>query len=414
VHKNNVNDDQIPNENQVVNENRLEIENMKMTKIKTMKMTKMLKMETPKIQPKSARTTKLQGGVDDGQSTIDDDDTIVEEPTVKTIDDETEHDDLRRRMNLKYGERKHGHELRPRRPRDYDHIHAQLKNVVMAQHSIKKGLKIFGEAGADAVVSEMQQLHDRSVIEPKKANMLTRDEKHKALQYLMFLEKKSCGRIKGRGCADGRKQRVYKTKEETSVLTVAVEALMLSSIIDAKERRYVVTDNIPGAFMQADMAEVIHMKLEGPLAKLLLTRVDPILYKKYIVTEKGKPVLYVQLMKALYGTLQAALLFWEDLIGHLLDWGFELNPYDWCVTDKMVIGKQCTILWHVDDLKISHFDKEVVEDILRMLNERYGKEAPVLQKHKRKDTRVPGDDVRLQHRREGPNHHERIHPGDAG
>jgi hypothetical protein len=31
----------------------------------------------------------------------------------------------------------------------------------------------------------------------------------------------------------------------------------------------------------------------------------------------------------------------------------------------------------VDNLKISHVDKEVVEDILRMLNERYGKEAPL-------------------------------------
>jgi hypothetical protein len=40
----------------------------------------------------------------------------------------------------------------------------------MTQHSIKKGLQIFGEAGADAVVSEMQQLHNRSVIEPKKAH----------------------------------------------------------------------------------------------------------------------------------------------------------------------------------------------------------------------------------------------------
>jgi hypothetical protein len=131
----------------------------------------------------------------------------------------------------------------------------------------------------------------------------------------------------GLGCADGRKQRVYKTKEETSTPTVAVEALMLSSIIDAKERRYVVTADIPGAFMQAAIDKVIHMKLEGPLAKLL-TRADLILYEKYIVTEKGKPVLYLQLMKALYRTLQAALLFWQDLTGHLLDWGFKLNPYD--------------------------------------------------------------------------------------
>jgi hypothetical protein len=123
------------------------------------------------------------------------------------------------------------------RPWDFDiNDSTQLQNIVMTQHSIKKELKIFGKTGADAVVNEMQQLHDRSVIEQKKANMLTREEKHKALQYLMFLKKKRCGRIKGRGCADGRKQRIYKTKEETTAPTVAVESLMLLSIIDAKEQ----------------------------------------------------------------------------------------------------------------------------------------------------------------------------------
>jgi hypothetical protein len=315
VNKNNANDNRIPNENQVVNENRLEIGNNENDKNHENDENENDENDENHENGDTKNQAEISEddettGVDDGQSTSDDDDTVVEKPTVETIDDETEHDDLREQMNLKYGERKHRHELRPRRPRDYDHIRAQLENVVMTQHSTKKSLKIFGEAGADAVVSEMQQLHDRSVIEPKKANMLTRDEKHKALQYLMFLKKKRCGRIKGRGCADGRKQRVYKIKEETSAPTVAVEALMLSSIIDAKERRYVVTADIPGAFMQADMDEVIHMKLKGPLAKLL-RRVDPILYEKYIVTEKGKPVLYVQLMKALYETLQAALLFWD-------------------------------------------------------------------------------------------------------
>jgi len=84
---------------------------------------------------------------------------------------------------------------------------------------------------------EMQQLHDRKVSEPKAAHMLTREEKKKALEYLIFLKKKRCGRIKARGCADGRKQRIYKSKEETSSPTVAVESLFLSCSIDTKERR---------------------------------------------------------------------------------------------------------------------------------------------------------------------------------
>jgi hypothetical protein len=242
--ENNVNENRTVNVNRVLNENRLKIENNENVENDENNENNENEnnendeniengdTENPAEISEDDETT----GVGDGQSTSDDDDTIVEEPTVETVDDEAEHDDLRKRMNAKYGERNHGHKLRPRLPRDYDHIHTQLKNVVMTQHSIKKGLKIFGEAGADAVVSEMQQLHNESVIEPKKANMLTREEKHKALQYLMFLKKKRCGRIKGRECADGRKQRFYKTKEETSAPTVVVEAMMLSSIIDAKER----------------------------------------------------------------------------------------------------------------------------------------------------------------------------------
>jgi hypothetical protein len=102
----------------------------------------------------------------------------------------------------------------------------------------------------------------------------------------MYLNQKRCGRIKGRGCADGRKQRLYKTKkEETSSPTVSTEALLLTSLIDAGEERKVVTVDIPGAFMHADMDELVHMRLSGPMAELLV-RVDPAKYRKYIV--KGK------------------------------------------------------------------------------------------------------------------------------
>jgi hypothetical protein len=42
----------------------------------------------------------------------------------------------------------------------------------------------------------------------------------------------------------------------------------------------------------------------------------------------------------------------------------------------MINGKQCTALWHVDDIKISHEDPKVVDNVLRLLETRYGKEAP--------------------------------------
>ena len=244
------------------------------------------------------------------------------------------------------------------------------------QMSLKKGLKLFGKAGADAVVEEMKQLDYRNVIKPAVASELTREEKKRSLRYLMYLKQKRCGRIKGRGCADGRKQRLYKSKEETSSPTVSSEALFLTCVIDAKEKRKVMTIDIPGAFMQSDIDELIHIRLEGPMAELL-TKVDPKKYRKYLTEEHGKKVMYVELSKALYGTLQGATLFWKNLSGFLVEEGFEINPCDWCVANKMVNGKQCTIVWHVDDLKLSHVEQSVLEDMADKLSAKYGQEAPL-------------------------------------
>jgi hypothetical protein len=81
--------------------------------------------------------------------------------------------------------------------------------------------------------------------------------------------------------------------------------------------------------------------------------------------------------KALYGTLQAAMLFWKDLTVYLATLGFVLNPYDNCVANKTIDGTQCTILWHVDNLKITHAKQEVLKDLVTTLNACCGKLDPL-------------------------------------
>jgi hypothetical protein len=82
-------------------------------------------------------------------------------------------------------------------------------------------------------------------------------------------------------------------------------------------------------------------------------------------------------MKTLYGTVTASLLFWKDLSSALIvDWGFEWNPYDWCVVKKMIKGKQFSIYWQLNDLKLSHEVANVVTQVLEMIDKRYGKEVP--------------------------------------
>jgi hypothetical protein len=42
-----------------------------------------------------------------------------------------------------------------------------------------------------------------------------------------------------------------------------------------------------------------------------------------------------------------------------------------CVWNKQINGKQCTICFHVDDCKISHLSKEVVDHIIEWLRRDY-------------------------------------------
>jgi hypothetical protein len=205
---------------------------------------------------------------------------------------------------------------------------------------------------------------------------LTPEQRQESLAYLMFVKRKRCGTIKGRGCADGRKQRAYTDKEEATSPTIATEAVFLTAVIAALEGRDVAVIDVPGAFMQTDLDELVHVRFTGTMVDMLL-EIDYEMYSPYITYEGKNKVLYVELLKALYGTLRASRLFWEKLSGKLVEWGFTLNPYDSCVANKMINGKQCTVGWHVDDAQLSHVEPKVVDVIINLMNAEFGKEAPL-------------------------------------
>eukprot|EP00957_Ditylum_brightwellii_P072115 5481769-Ditylum_brightwellii.AAC.1 len=71
--------------------------------------------------------------------------------------------------------------------------------TILTQYHKSRGIKVFGQKGVDAVLTELKQLHEHLVMKPKKAKELTRKEKSAALQYSMFLKQKRCVKIKGQG-----------------------------------------------------------------------------------------------------------------------------------------------------------------------------------------------------------------------
>ena len=89
--------------------------------------------------------------------------------------------------------------------------------------------------------------------------------------------------------------------------------------------------------------------------------------------KRGQAYIYCKLNVALYGTLKATIIFWKILSKSLKERGFTINPYEWCVANDIINRSQCTIVWHVDNLKLSYKDPEVIDKLIASLDEEYGK-----------------------------------------
>jgi hypothetical protein len=162
--------------------------------------------------------------------------------------------------------------------------------------------------------------------------------------------------------------------KEASSPTASLESILLTAVINAKERRDVAVIDIPNAFVQTrleDDDDKVVMRLRGKLAKLMV-KVALEIYTKYvIINTKGDTVLYIWLLNALYGIMKAALLFYQCFVTDLKSIGFEINPYNPCVANKMVDHKQPTMVWHVDNLKVSYRKASVVTRMANWFKQTY-------------------------------------------
>lgn len=145
--------------------------------------------------------------------------------------------------------------------------------------------------------------------------------------YLLYLKWKRCGQIKGRGCTDSQKQQEYIPCLDAASPTVAIKSVLITAAIDTAKGHKVAIADIPGAFLHMASNEDTHLCLTGYLVQILLS-IDHNKYAPYVTLENGQAVIYVKLLKALYGTLHVAHLFWQNVTEQLISWGFNINPYD--------------------------------------------------------------------------------------
>lgn len=108
-------------------------------------------------------------------------------------------------------------------------------------------------------------------------------------------------------------------------LTVSMDAFPLTLMTDVMEKRdVVVIADVTGAYLHAEMDDLVIMRIEGKEAEIVCSLIP--------------------------------------------EW-----KYDQCIVNADINGSQCTIYWYVDDNKISQADPKVVIDIISGIEEKFGK-----------------------------------------
>jgi hypothetical protein len=250
------------------------------------------------------------------------------------------------------------------------------------QYMLQKELKVFGNKGHEALMKEIDQLHKRTCFAPLKVKEMKPPKRKKVQIALMFLTEKRDKSVKGRMVYNRKPMREWLSQEDAASPNAALESILITGVIEAKEERDAMTYDIPNAFIQAYLPKKepgenrVVMEITGVLVDMLVN-INPELYGPAIVLENGKKVIYVEVLKTIYGMLEAALLWYKTFRKDLEDIGFVFNLYGPCVANKKVQGLQQMIVFHVDNLKLSHKLKSVNDKFEKWLNSMYGKHGKV-------------------------------------
>ena len=149
--------------------------------------------------------------------------------------------------------------LRKHRRLSYSHPHRfedEFTNVMhhaLTQYTLKAGMRHYKERGEKGVTAEMKQIQEKLTFKPVNKSSLTTDQRANDLHALMFPKEMRTGKIKGRMCADGRKQQKKSDKKSATSPTSATESVLISTAIDATARRDVALVDAQGDFLTSDM-----------------------------------------------------------------------------------------------------------------------------------------------------------------
>ena len=254
----------------------------------------------------------------------------------------------------------------------------ETHRVHYANMSVARAMRLFPEKTALAMESEVKSLLSKLTFSGARRDNLTQDQRRKILRshmnvvekYLPTLDEtgnRAVDEVKARLCVDGRGQdRADYRITEIESPTANVASIFTVAQIAARENRFIMVGDVGTAYLTAKMptddpSKRIHMTIDPVTAQ------EPT-FKSYL-TRDGS--LLVALDKALYGCIESARLWNDEISSKLSSLGFSANPRDKCVFNMHVRGCQVTIVVYVDDLMITSLDKKAVLDIETKLRTAY-------------------------------------------
>ena len=247
-----------------------------------------------------------------------------------------------------------------------------------------KALKQFPKEALEAMRSEITSLLGKSTFDGVMIHELSPEQKKKILRTIMNVTEKwlpdldekgtrMLDKIKARFCVDGRGQdRAEYAKEEIESPTAYFISICTVAQIAAQEKRFVCVGDVGTAYLNATMPshdpkKHVHVMINKDVADIMC-EIDPS-FKPY-QAKSGRIV--ARLRKALYGCIESAKLWHLEITKTLTDWGFTPNPRDPCVLNKVIRGKQLTVVIYVDDLLMTCVYVKEVRNLAEDLRSKYG------------------------------------------
>ena len=221
------------------------------------------------------------------------------------------------------------------------------------------------DTAISVIEKELRQMIDKKVWEPVDMKRLPWEEKQRIVRSSMFLKEKFLAsgefeKLKARLVAEGDQQdrELY---DDLSAPTVATNSVFTLLSIAVYEKRKITVIDISGALLNADMTTglAVHMRLDRNMSNIMI-RLAP----HYSEFADHKGCIVVRLDKALYGCVESAALWYENLRVSLLELGYTPNTHDMCVFNtRDEHGVQCTIAVHVDDMMITSTNIAMIESV---------------------------------------------------